>query len=47
MDHVFDTNDEPRKEWVAPELKKIGIEEITAFSEGSGSDLSGMDGTGS
>jgi hypothetical protein len=47
MNSIIETNDEPRKEWAAPELKKIGIEEITAFSEGSGSDLSGMDGTGS
>ena len=30
MDHVFETNDEPRKEWAAPELKKIDIEAITA-----------------
>jgi hypothetical protein len=30
MDHVIETNDEPRKEWAAPELKKIDIEEITA-----------------
>ena len=30
MDHVIETNDEPRKEWAAPELKKIDIEAITA-----------------
>jgi hypothetical protein len=30
MDHVIETNDAPRKEWAAPELKKIDIEEITA-----------------
>ena len=30
MDSMIETKDEPRKEWAAPELKKIGIEEITA-----------------
>ena len=38
MDHVFETNDEPRKEWAAPELKKIDVEEITAQSGGLGVD---------
>ena len=42
MDHVIETNDEPRKEWAAPELKKIDIEEFTAgFSSGSQSDSFG------
>jgi hypothetical protein len=36
-DHV-DATSEPRKEWVAPELKKIDIEEITASNPGSGGD---------
>jgi hypothetical protein len=35
MDNVIDTKDEPRKEWAAPELKKIDVEEITAGSSGS------------
>ena len=34
MDHVIETNDEPRKEWAAPELKKIDIEQITAAGGG-------------
>ena len=29
---------ETRKEWVAPELKKVDVEEITAGSTGSGGD---------
>jgi len=37
MDYVIETKDEPRKEWAAPELKKIDIEEITAGGA-SGSD---------
>jgi hypothetical protein len=38
-DHV-DTTSEPRKEWAAPELKKIDVEEITAStSGGSGGDF--------
>jgi hypothetical protein len=32
MDSLIETNVEPRKEWVAPELKKIDVEEITAAS---------------
>jgi hypothetical protein len=39
MDHVIETNDEPRKEWAALELKKIDIEEITAgFATGPADD---------
>ena len=38
MDHVIETNDEPRKEWATPELKKIDVEEITAFGSGTNSD---------
>jgi hypothetical protein len=34
MDHVIETNDEPRKEWATPELKKIDVEEITAGGAG-------------
>ena len=30
MENLVDTNVEPRKEWAAPELKKIDVEEITA-----------------
>jgi hypothetical protein len=32
MENHFDATSEPRKEWVAPELKKIDVEEITAGS---------------
>jgi hypothetical protein len=35
MDNVIETNDEPRKEWATPELKKIDLEEITAGSTGT------------
>jgi hypothetical protein len=38
MDHVIETNAEPRKEWAAPVLKKIDLEEITAGSVGSSDD---------
>jgi hypothetical protein len=38
MEDLMETNVEPRKEWVAPELKKIDIEEITLFTAGLGSD---------
>jgi hypothetical protein len=30
MDDMVKTQDESRKEWTAPELKKIDLEEITA-----------------
>jgi hypothetical protein len=30
MDYVFESNVETRKEWAAPELKKVDIEQITA-----------------
>jgi hypothetical protein len=30
MDNMLEPNGVPRKEWAAPELKKIDIEEITA-----------------
>jgi hypothetical protein len=30
MDGILVTNDEPRKEWTAPELKKVDVEQITA-----------------
>jgi hypothetical protein len=32
MDNVIVSNVEPRKDWVAPELKKVDIEQITAAS---------------
>jgi len=38
MDSFVETNVETRKEWTAPELKKIDIEEITAATSGSGGD---------
>jgi hypothetical protein len=39
MDAEVETSLEPRKEWVTPELKKIGIDTITAI----GPDLTGAD----
>ena len=30
VNNMIETKDEPRKEWAAPELKKIDVEEITA-----------------
>lgn len=44
MQSRVETNVEPRKEWVAPELKKIDVEVITAGSSTPNSD---GDGTGS
>jgi len=38
MEDLFDATLEPRKEWVAPELKKVDVDEITAGSSGTGSD---------
>jgi hypothetical protein len=38
MESFVETNLEPRKEWAAPELKKIDVEEITAATSGSGAD---------
>jgi hypothetical protein len=34
MEDRFDAASEPKKEWVAPELKKIDVEEITASGGG-------------
>jgi hypothetical protein len=41
MENRFDTTPEPRKEWVAPELKKIDVEEITAEGGGGADDANG------
>ena len=38
MENVMETSVEPRKEWVAPELKKIDVEQITAANFGPGGD---------
>ncbi len=40
MESLVEVNVEPRKEWAAPELKKIHVEEITAslFSPGDDGD---------
>ena len=46
MDNVTETKDEPRKDWAAPELKKINIEAITANFHFIGNDGHGL-GTGS
>ena len=38
MEILVDTSFETRKEWTAPELKKIDVEEITANSFADNSD---------
>jgi len=38
MEILVETNAEPRKEWVAPELKKIDVDAITAFSTSGAND---------
>lgn len=38
MDAIVETSLEPRKEWVAPELKKIDIDAITAIGPENGAD---------
>jgi hypothetical protein len=38
MDNAIVSNVEPRKEWVAPELKKVDIEQITANGQVSNND---------
>jgi hypothetical protein len=38
MESFVETNVEPRKEWVAPELKKIDVEEITASGTSGATD---------
>jgi hypothetical protein len=45
MDNVIDTSIETRKEWVAPELKKVDIEQITANGAGGSSDLHTLGGS--
>jgi len=35
MENLVETNVEPRKEWVAPQLKKIDVEAITALDSGT------------
>jgi hypothetical protein len=38
MNNDMNANIEPRKEWVALELKKIDIETVTAAEDGTGID---------
>jgi hypothetical protein len=38
MDEVVETIQDPRKEWVTPELKKVDLEQITAFNVTNTSD---------
>jgi hypothetical protein len=38
MNKVTESNVEPRKEWVTPELKKVDIEQITAAGTNSAID---------
>jgi hypothetical protein len=42
MQSLVETNVEPRKEWVAPELKKIDVEAITSQSTTGANDLVGL-----
>jgi hypothetical protein len=42
MQSLVETNVEPRKEWVAPELKKIDVEAITAASFAGRDDSAGL-----
>ena len=43
MENHFDATPEVKKEWVAPELKKIDVEEITSASFGNpSSDANGF-----
>lgn len=39
MESFVEINVESRKEWIAPELKKIDVEQITAFGGSVPSDL--------
>jgi hypothetical protein len=41
MENLDDTTVESRKEWTAPELKKIDVDEITAGTSGAGDDSFG------
>jgi len=45
MDEVVEAIQDPRKEWVTPELKKIDLEQITASGSinPSGDALTGAD----
>ena len=38
MQDRHDSSVEPKKAWVAPQLKKIDIEEVTALSAGDDND---------
>ena len=42
MEGFVETNVEPRKEWSAPELKKVDVEEITAKDMNKGYDRNGL-----
>ena len=42
MEGFVETNVDPRKEWAAPELKKVDIEEITAKDLHQGYDRTGL-----
>jgi hypothetical protein len=41
MEFTVETNLESRKEWVAPKMKKIDVEEITAHGIGQQNDGNG------
>jgi hypothetical protein len=41
MEKVIENNVETRKEWAAPELKKVDIEQVTATGNSFFADLNG------
>jgi hypothetical protein len=45
MENPVELISENKKVWVAPELKKVGVEQITASNVGSGSDGGSFDPT--
>jgi hypothetical protein len=47
MESMNETTAENRKEWLAPQLKKIDVEQITAAGGGSGEDIFALPNTAS
>jgi hypothetical protein len=41
MNSIVEINEASKKQWLAPELKKINIEEVTANNTGTGADTLG------
>jgi hypothetical protein len=42
MEDRIDATSEPRKEWVAPELMKVDIEDITALGTSGSDDMGAL-----